>query len=229
MEILAGILWPLIELLRLILEAIYPLVESYGLAIMLLSVIVSTALSPITTLARRLENKDRLRHEEMAPFLADVRLKYTGRERFEKTDEIYQRFNYHPIKSMGSLLPLFIQLPFLIAALILLVDFPPIKGVSFLVIPDLGTPDGLLAIPPLDLRVNLLPILLTGIAIVESSIRLESTTASKRRFLIVAAVLLVLIYPFPAGVCLYWFTSNTMSFVRAAYRRRLSPQPFETA
>ncbi len=221
METLATLLWPLIALLRLLLEAIHPLVGSYGLSIMLLSLIVSTALSPVTALARRLENKDRLRHDEMAPFLAEIRAKYTGRERFERTDEIYQRFDYHPIKSMGSLLPLFVQLPFLIAALILLVDYPPLEGVPFLVVPDLGAPDGLLPIPPLDLRVNLLPILLTGIAVLESSIRPESTAQSKRRFLIVAVVLLILIYPFPAGVCLYWLTSNLLSFLRAALRARL--------
>jgi len=220
MDFLRSILSPLTGLLQTLLELIHPLVGSYGVSIMLLSVTVSLILSPVTSLARRLENKDRLRQEEMAPFLKAINEKYSGRERFEKTDEIYQRFNYHPIKSMGSLLPLFIQLPFLLAALFLLVDYPPLHGESFLVIRDLGAPDGLIPISGVSQGINLLPLLLTGVAVLESSIRPESTSQSRMRFLIVAAVLLILIYPFPAGVCLYWLTSNLSSLARAFVRAR---------
>lgn len=220
MEFLEGLLLPLTIVLRFILEAIVPVLGSYGLAIMVLSLIVSTLLSPISTIARRMEQKDKLRQEQMAPLIDEVRKNYSGQERFEKTDQIYQNFDYHPIKSMASLLPLFVQLPFLLAALFLLIDYPPLQGEHFLFIQDLGKPDQLLSLPGTPWAINLLPVALTLVAVLESVMRPEATRQSQRRFLIVAVVLLVLIYPFPAGVCLYWLTSNLASFGRSLVARR---------
>lgn len=216
MDYLRSLLWPLSELLRLVLELLVPLVGGYGLAIVCLSLIVSTVLSPITGLARRLEAADKERQELMAPEIAKAKRESSGRDRFERIEEIYQAHGYHPIKSMGSLLPLLVQLPFLLAALFLLTDYPPIVGQTFLFVRDLSLPDGLL--PLGGLSVNLLPLLLTAVAVLESFLRPESTVQSRIRFLIVAVVLVVLIYPFPAGVCLYWLTSNLASLVRSLVR-----------
>jgi len=216
MDYLRSLLWPLSELLRLALELLVPLVGGYGLAIACLSLIVSTVLSPITGLARRLEAIDKARQEMMAPDLAAAKRELSGRDRFERIEEIYQAHGYHPIKSMGSLLPLLVQLPFLLAALFLLTDYPPIAGQSFLFVRDLSLPDGLL--PVGGFSINLLPLLLTAVAVLESFLRPESTAQSRMRFLIVAVVMLVLIYPFPAGVCLYWLTSNLLSCFRSTWR-----------
>ncbi len=219
MEYLSSLLSPLTQILQFFLEAIVQVTGSYGLSIMLLSVVVSVVLTPITTIARRLEEKDKARQDKMAPLIANIRTNYRGQERFEKTDEIYQQFGYHPIKSMASLLPLFVQLPFLLAALFLLVKYPPLVGNSFLFIPDLSQPDGLIALPGLPWVLNLLPIALTGVAVFESMIRMEATHQSRRRFLVVAIVLLFLIYRFPSSVSLYWLTSNLFSLFRSLLRR----------
>ena len=39
------------------------------------------------------------------------------------------------------------------------------------------------------------------------------------RFLLIALVIAVLIYPATAAVCLYWLTTNLLSLGRAALRR----------
>ena len=192
MDILRSLLWPLTELLRVVLDALVVVTGSAGLAIMLLSVIVSFALSPITGIARRLEEADKRRAEHMAPAIAEAKLNYTGQERFERVDEIYQQHGYHPIKSMASLLPLMVQLPFLLAALFLLTDYPPIVGDPFLFIRDLAQPDSL--IPVAGYAINALPLLLTVVSVAESIIRPESTAQTRFRFLIVALVLVILIY-----------------------------------
>lgn len=215
MEILQTILWPLTALLKVALEGFHSVLGSYGLSIIALSLLVSTLLLPISSYARRLEMKDKERLDAMAPAIAEVKANYKGQERFERIDAIYQEHSYHPIKSMVSLVPLLIQLPFLIAALFLLMDYPPIQGDPFLFLPDLGAPDHLLPVPFLDEGINLLPLLLIGVTLLESWLRKESTAQSRRRFLIVALVLLVLIYPAPSGVCLYWLTSTCFSFARS--------------
>jgi YidC/Oxa1 family membrane protein insertase len=213
MHILQGVLWPLSAALKMTLEAIHGVLGSYGLSIICLSLIVSLLISPVAAYARRLERKDRLRTEAMAPQIAEIKQNYTGQQRFERIDKIYQQHGYHPINSMLSVLPLLIQLPFLLAALFMLMNLKPLQGQSFLFIDDLAQPDGLLRLG--GYAINVLPLLLIAVTILESHLQKESTPQSRRRFLIVAAVLLVLIYPAPAGVCLYWFTATCFSLARA--------------
>jgi len=217
MQILKTILWPLMVGLEAALALFYSLTGSYGLSIICLSLLVSIALLPVSAQAMRMEAKDKNRLDLMAPKLAEIRAQYTGQERFERIDEVYQQHSYHPIKSTVSLLPLLIQLPFLLAALFMLSDYPPIQGRPFLIIPDLSEPDHLLQLP--GLAVNVLPIALVGVALTEAWLRKGSTAQSRRRFQIVSLVILVLIYPAPSGVCLYWFTSTCFSFVRAVFAR----------
>ncbi len=216
MEFLRAILWPLRMALELMLDAMHGAMGSYGLSIILLAVVVSLLLSPVTAIARRLEAMDQARQKEMAPEIAAAKASFAGREQFEKIDEVYRRRGYHPIQSMGAVMPLFIQLPFLLAALFLLTGDAALTGEGFFFIRDLGAPDGLLSLG--SLSVNLLPIAMTAITVAESQIRPEASAGSRRQFLIVAAVLLVLIYSFPAAVCLYWLTANTVSLARSWLR-----------
>jgi YidC/Oxa1 family membrane protein insertase len=212
MDLLKTVLWPLIAALEAALTLLHALTGSYGLSIVLLSLFVSLLLLPISAQARRLEQKDKDRQERMGPQIAEIRAKYSGQERFERIDAIYQEHSYHPIKSTVSLLPLLIQLPFLIAALLLLSDYPPIQGEPFLFISNLAEPDQLLKLG--GFAVNVLPITLVGVTLAEAWLKRESTAQSRRRFVIVALVILVLIYPAPSGVCLYWFASTCFSFAR---------------
>jgi len=66
-------------------------------------------------------------------------------------------------------------------------------------------PDALLAysFAETDVEVNLLPLLLIGIALMDSYLKPTSTRQTQMRFLIVCIVLLLLIYALPASVCLY--------------------------
>jgi YidC/Oxa1 family membrane protein insertase len=212
-------LWPIIVAMEFVLRGFQALFESYGVAIILLSAVVRIVTSPLWVIGRRQAERERLVQARMQPPLAEARARYRGRERFEKIDAIYTEHGYHPIHSMATLLPLMVQIPFLLAALLLLVDDPALAGERFLFIDDLSQPDGLLPLPFAGIAVNLLPLLLTGVAIVESVIAVNSTRRSRIRFLIVALVLLVFIYPLPAAVCLYWLASSFWSLSISLYRR----------
>ena len=220
MEMLKTILWPLIAGLETALALFYSLTGSYGLSIICLSVLISAALLPVSAQARRMEVKDKKRLEVMAPKIAEIRAQHIGQERFERIDDVYQEHGYHPIKSTVSLLPLLIQLPFLLAALFLLSDYPPIQGEPFLFVANLAAPDHLLNLG--GFTVNLLPVALVAVTLAEAWLKKESTAQSRRRFLIIALVILVLIYPAPSGVCLYWFTSTCFSLARTLIAQSLA-------
>lgn len=214
---MSSILWPLISLMRILLVAFHGAIGSYGAAIMLLSLVVRVITAPISRFAAKADARDQKVQAAMQGALEDINRTSKGRERFERTEALYKQYNYHPIKSVASLLPLFLQIPFLLAALFLLSDFAPLRGQRFLVIPDLLEPDGLISLG--DHAVNLLPLLITAVALVESLIG-GRTKAAKRRFLIVSLVIVVLIYPAPASVCIYWLTSNLLSLLKTAVTRR---------
>lgn len=226
METLETILSPIIGLMEFLLGVFYGLFGSYGLAIIALSIVVRFAMIPVARLGKRYEEKEIQIQLRMAPAIKEIRSKYSGQERFEQIELIYGNNHYHPIHSMISVLPLFIQIPFLLSALFLLINHPDLVGHRFAILPDLSNPDQLLRLDFASpgLALNLLPLLLTGIAIADSLIKKGATLQSRTRFLIVALVLLILIYPLPASVCLYWLTSNLWSLVASAADRESSGQ-----
>ncbi len=203
--LLTPIIWAMQQLLTLLQTA----TGSFGLAIIGLSIAARLLLTPIFKIAAKAEQKEQGVQAAMAPQIAEAKRTLKGREQFERIDEIYQAHGYHPIQSVSSLAPIALQIPFLLSALFLLTDFPPLQGKSFLFIENLGAPDGLISLG--GISINVLPILLTAVAIFESYIRPEMTQAIRVRFLIVAGVIAILIYGLPAAVCLYWLTSNLWS------------------
>lgn len=209
MHAIEFLLTPIMWLMQHLVMLFQTATGSFGLAIIGLSIVVRLALTPIFRIAAKAEQKEQGVQAAMAPQIAEAKRTMKGREQFERIDEIYQAHGYHPIQSVSSLAPIALQIPFLLSALFLLTDFPPLQGKSFLFIENLGAPDGLLTLG--GININLLPILLTAVAIFESSIRPEMTQATRVRFLIVAGVIAVLIYGLPAAVCLYWLTSNLWS------------------
>lgn len=217
MYILSLLLWPISETMKVLLVAFYALLGSYGMSIILLSLTVRLATAPIARYAVVAERKDQEVLATMESELREFKRTSRGRQRFERTEELYRRHNYHPIKSVASLLPLSLQIPFLLAALFLLTGYPPLAGESWLFIQDLLRPDGL--IPFGDARINLLPIVITIAALADSALKTDSTRTARMRFLIVAVVIAVLIYPMPAGVCLFWLTNNIASLARSAWQR----------
>ncbi|WP_394891479.1 YidC/Oxa1 family membrane protein insertase [Mesorhizobium sp. AaZ16] len=212
MGALSIILWPIIAPMGFVLDWLHHLSGSYGVAIILLSALVRMVTLPLSKIGRRHVECERLVQLQMQPALAEAKARYSGRERFERIEGIYASHQYHPIHSMASLLPLLIQIPFLLAALFLLTDHPSLAGERFLFIRDLAQPDRLLSLGQ-GVTVNLLPILLTAVAVIESAVAANATRLSRLRFLIIAVVLLVLIYPLPAAVCLYWMASNAWSLI----------------
>ncbi len=218
MVVVETMLYPIIAMMTALLNFFFGMFNSYGLAIIFVSAVIRIILYPIIKYTGRIEKREQLIQLKMAPELAVAKANYTGRERFEAIDEIYQKYGYHPIKSLSSLAPLLLQIPFLLSALFLLTKYPPLVGEPFLFIEDISQPDGLLQIGS-SLAINLLPIALTVVAVIDSAINPLSTNQARMRFLVISIVLLVLIYPLPAAVNLYWFSSICWSIIGTIYYR----------
>ena len=217
MEWAAWLLSPIIVAMRFLLETLYALTGNHGISIILLSCAVRLGLSPVIRLAARTEERATAKQRAMEPQLAEISPSLKGRERFERIEQIYREHGYHPIQNTTAILPVFLQVPFLLAALFLLSNDTQLANERFLFIRDLLRPDMLIGGE--GWSINVLPILITIVAIGESAIKYHGDRGARARFLIVAVVIALLIYPAPAGVCLYWLTSTLLSFGRTAGRQ----------
>ena len=104
----------------------------------------------------------------------------------------------------------------MLAALLLLIDYPPLAGESFWIIADIAKPDALLSLN--GMTVNLLPLLMAAVTLAETSIKPEMTREGRIKFALVTAAILFLVYPLPAALVLYWMTCNLISLARTCLR-----------
>jgi membrane protein insertase Oxa1/YidC/SpoIIIJ len=101
---------------------------------------------------------------------------------------------------------------------------------SFLWIADLSRPDALMSLPfnlPFFGRdLNLLPFLMTGLSTVASvlhnppALNAELRKKQVRHMMLLALGFFALFYTFPAGMVLYWTTSNLISVIKSIWGRR---------
>lgn len=187
--------------MRQILNLFYDLSGSMGLAICLLAVAISILLTPLRYYASGLEQRLNQRTALVSADVARIDKSLKGEERFNHIEAVYKKHGYHPIQSTGLGASLFVMLPVFLSAIVLL-DNTTVGGHSFLFIGDLGHQDGLL------FEVNLLPLIMTAITLIDAQLRFGSNRGALLRFSIIAVVLLILTYTLSSGMILYWIISN---------------------
>jgi len=224
MQFVEIVLYPIIFTMDLILQAIHAVTASYGVSIILLSLIVYGAITPLRKIALRIQQEEIELQKRMAEPLREAKAKYKGEAHFNEIERIYKEFNYHPIKSVKTALGLAIQVPFLLAGLLLLMDYPGMHGVPFLMISDLGAPDHLLPLPGEGIfgaaYINLLPLAMLGVSLAEASLFQEGPVNVRVKSSIVSFVIFLIVYPLASAIVLYWTCNNIWSLIVSALRAR---------
>jgi YidC/Oxa1 family membrane protein insertase len=91
--------------------ALYALVPNYGFAIILLTVLVMALLTPLTIKSTR----SMMAMQRLQPEITRLRQKYKGPDNRERLNhELMRVYEAHGISPVGSCLPAFLQMPFLI-------------------------------------------------------------------------------------------------------------------
>lgn len=206
-DVLSTVLYPIVSLMRGVLGLYYDLSGSMGLSILLLSFTFVIVLLPLGRMAERLESRIRKKVEATSAEVRDLKKTLKGEALFLATERVYKKHGYHPIQSIGLGLSFIAMLPVLVSAIILLDGTDMLAGHSFLMIDDLSRPDQLAG------PVNIMPLLMSGVTVVDAHIRYRKDPSSRNRFLCVAVVLLLLVYNLASGLVLYWIGSNMLSML----------------
>jgi YidC/Oxa1 family membrane protein insertase len=194
-----------------ILQAItylYKLTSSYGLAIILFTIVIYSLFFPLKWRSSKAMKKA----QALAPRMKEVQEKIKG---MKQTDPRLKELQMEQLRLMregnplGGCLPLLIQMPFLFAlyrAITISLDF---RQASFLWIPDLSSAEPYM--------IHLLPILMTGTMVVLQLVTpAPSADPLQRKMMAIGMPLFMLyiLWSAPSGLVLYWLVGNIVGFAQ---------------
>ena len=229
-------LWSWLRALSLallfLLHGLTALVGQPGLAIVALAASVKVLLLPLTVVAERWQEQVNATHARLEPGLDAIKAAHRGEERARRTLGLYRVEGVHPLYTLRSLPGVLIQLPVFVAVFDMLAEDFDLSRVAFLWIQDLSRPDELLRLPVclpfFGCYLNLLPFLMSGVSLAallrfRSSALTPSLARRQRRNLTGMTLLFFLLfYTFPAGMVLYWTSTNAFQLATQEVRRRLA-------
>jgi YidC/Oxa1 family membrane protein insertase len=205
-------------------------VPSWGLAVMAMSLIVNIVMLPLNRIADNLQQEVNDTEARLAPELQRIKKNFKGQEQAAKILALYESERVHPLYSLKSMMGVAVIIPVFIGAFNMLAENIHLLNAGFLWISDLSRPDDLFrmpfSLPFFGAEFNLLPFLMTGLSVLASSLHnppalnAELRRKQLRNMALMAVAFFVLFYTFPAGMVLYWATSNLISVIKSLWARR---------
>jgi len=193
----------------------YSFTHNYGIAIILLTLLIYGALSPLTF--KQFESMQRM--QTVQPELKAIQKKFKSEPKRLQI-EMMKVYKKHKINPMAGCLPMVVQLPIIFVLYRVLLDFPFSENPSFLWIKDLAKPN--------------IPLLLAlgGTMFLQQRVSQKAQSAAQQEGLakmmqFFPIFIIVMLWSLPSGVMLYWFTSTLISIVQQFFiiRRRVLPSP----
>ena len=193
------------------------LIPNFGVAIILLTILVRILFWPLThksTVGMR-------RMSELQPKMKALQAKFKDNpQRLQQ--ETWALYKAEKVNPMSSCLPMLIQIPVFIALFNVLRSAVELRYAPFLWISDLSEPEALFASWFPFGGLNVLPILMAVSTGLQSAFTPTSGDKSQQRMMMVfmPVMMLVMFYSFPSALSLYWFLSNLFSIVQMWLIRR---------
>jgi YidC/Oxa1 family membrane protein insertase len=206
---LGRIFGPLVDLLRGILRLIHGFIGSWGWAIIILTIIVRLILMPLTF--KQFRSAQAM--QQLQPKIKELQRKYKADKRKlqEETMKLYQEYRVNPF---ASCLPLLLQMPIFISLYYAIRFTPEIRTSSFWIIPSLG------------LRYLPLFVLYIASQIVSTELMMQPETEKQQKYLmrLMPVLFVFILFRFPAGLMLYWVTTNLWTIGQQIIIRRTTPK-----
>ncbi|MFC2736903.1 MAG: YidC/Oxa1 family membrane protein insertase [Leptotrichia wadei] len=202
----------LVDFVVHILNAIYGVVGNYGIAIIIVTVLMRIIIFPLTLKQEKSMKKMR----ELQPELEKIKEKYKNnpQEYQQKTAELYRESGVNPL---GGCLPLLIQMPVFVALYWAFSGNAIPADAKFLWF-TLKQPDRLFMIG--NFAFNLLPILNVGVTYIQQKIMTSATSGQESNqqmqtmLYMMPLMMLFIFYKMPSGVTLYYLVSGALSLVQ---------------
>ena len=202
----------LVDFVVHVLNAIYGVVGNYGVAIIIVTILMRIIVFPLTLKQEKSMKKMR----DLQPELDKIKEKYkdSPQEYQQKTAELYRENGVNPL---GGCLPLLIKMPIFVALYWAFSGNAIPADAKFLWF-TLKQPDRLFMMG--NFAFNLLPILNVGVTYIQQKIMASATSGQESNqqmqtmLYMMPIMMLFIFYNMPSGVTLYYLVSGALSLVQ---------------
>jgi YidC/Oxa1 family membrane protein insertase len=207
-------------LLKALLRFFYSLVHNWGVAIILVTIVVKILTFPLT----QKSFKSTSRMQSLGPKLEELKKKYKDNpaKMNQEMAAIYKREGINP---MSGCLPMLLQIPIFFALYGLFNNHFDLRGAAFFGwINDLSAPDSIWNFAPAAVPffgwsdIRLLPVLFVATQLISSKMMQTpgavSNTQMKMMTYGIPIVFFFVLYDVPSGLLVYWIVQNVLSVVQ---------------
>ena len=209
-------------------------IGAYGLAIMVVTLIIRLILSPLYQLQLRISRRSMLEQRKVAPQAAELRKKYKGEPQKQQQAmmELYREHGINPLGGLMGCFPALLQFPVLTALYWVFLGNAHAKRFvdHFLFVPHLNDTPGshplLHGLPIPSLPYLVIPVLAAVTTFVQSRMMQQPASAmasdqerqaqqmSRQMQVVMPLVIAYFAVLTPAGLGLYWFVSNCFAIIQ---------------
>ena len=221
--------------------ATYPVIVwigAYGVAIIVLTIIIRVLLSPLQQFQLVTQRKTMVEQRKLAPQVAELRKKYRkdAQKLNAETMKLYQEHGVNPLGGLVGCLPLIVQLPILTALYYVFTGFARNNQVitHFLFVPNLNENPAhhllFAGIPFIPVPAYIVfPLLAAATTFIQSKMlqmpspvnptEQELQQQQMQRTMVFISPLMIAWFSLnvPAGLGLYWFVGNCVSIIQQSF------------
>ena len=210
------------KILKFVMEILYKIIPNWGATIIVMTLLLKIILFPLS----KKQSLGTLKMQQVQPRMAAIQAKYKDDpKRLQlETQKLYQETGYNP---MSGCLPMIFQFLVIFAMYNLFNNYFEFRGAMFIPgwIPDLSSGDSIVTlnfnIPLLGNQIRLLPVIYVGTQLLSGKITQYGQpsggqNAGSMKFMMYGMPLIFffMFYNAPAGLLLYWLTSNVLQIVQ---------------
>ncbi len=207
---------PVSKALVWMLNAIHGVIPNYGLAIMLLTVVIRILFWPLT----HKSSQSMKRMAELQPLVKEVQEKYK-KDPPRMQQEMMRLYKEHKVNPVAGCLPMLIQIPVFFSLFMVLRSAIELRFAPFLWISDLSEPENLL-VNVIGFPVNLLPLVMAGTMYWQQKITPTAGDPQQAKMMrvMMTGMMLFFLYTYASGLALYWTTQNILMIVQQYWMLR---------
>ena len=199
---------------------IHGIIPNYGIAIMLLTLVIKLVFWPLGTKSYRSMND----MKKLQPLMMEMREKYKDdKQRMNK--EVMGLYKTYKVNPMSGCLPMIVQMPIFFALYRMLYQAIELRHAPFMGwINDLSAPDRLLhfdfAIPFMQAPygIPVLTIIMGATMFLQQKMSPSTGDPTQAKMMMLMPLFMTFIFiNFPAGLVLYWLVNNVLSIGQQYY------------
>jgi YidC/Oxa1 family membrane protein insertase len=202
------------------LKFFYKYVQNYGVAIIIITVILKVLFYPLTNKSY----KSMKEMQKLQPKMEALKEKFKN-DRDAMNKAVMELYKTHKVNPMGGCLPMLVQIPVFFALYKALMFSIELRHAPFMLwIKDLSAPDALFghlpkALPLLGgFPIGPLPLLMGATMVIQQKMTPSNMDPAQAKMMMALPFIFTFMFlNFPSGLVLYWLVNNVLTIAQQAY------------